>query len=253
MEIRGFPASLALGFFIYAWLFFYLFYIHNIKGTALNIFEFYTLTLIPILIITSVRGTEFFEAFGFSLGKGDFGVKVVRFFVAMILGYFLGFIIYYLGKISFVFYGQTLFPADIFLLQLFLSNVALVNVVNAFIIAFHEEILRITSLFIFNNYFYKKGFKNSFELAVILSSILFVLVHYFSWGGLTMPIIITMTSIVIVMTLSGLLLNRNIFGALGIETFTIWIPLFAHFSYDLHIFLNLSVYGAPMSMQIIQI
>jgi len=253
MEIKGFPASLALGLFIYAWLFFYLFYIHNIKGTSLNAFEFYTLTLIPILILTSVRGTEFFEAFGFTLGKGNAGIKIARFILALIIGFSIGFVIYYLGKMSAQIYGYFLFPADIFLLQLFLSPVLLQNLVNAFIVAFHEEILRITSLFIFNNYFYRKGIKAHFELAVILSSVLFVLIHYFSWGGLSMPVIFTMSIIVIVITLSGMLLHRNFLGNFGIESFTIWVPMFAHLFYDLFIFLNLSVYGAPMSMQIIQV
>lgn len=251
-KIEGIPSNPIFAIFIFGWLFLYLFYIHNVKGTQLNIFEFYTLTLIPILLVVSIRGEQLFKVLGFTLNNAPTRVIIIRFFLSLAFGVAIGYLVYKLGQLSFISFGYHILPFDVFVLQLFFSPVFLQNLLNSFIIAFHEEILRIVALLIFYNYFVEKRNKNALLLAILFSSLLFVLVHYFSWGGLNIPIVIVMTTVVSLFTISGYALNIGI-REIEYKQFSIWVPLFAHLTYDLSIFLSLSLYGSPFSISVVPI
>lgn len=243
--IEGIPKNPLLALFLFGWLALYLTFI-AIKGTNLNIFEFYTLTLIPILIIVSARGAQFFKALGFSLNNAPAHIIALRFIIAGIIGWFCGSIVYNIAKSS-------IFPADSLVMSVFLSYSPFENILATFVIAFHEEIIRIVGMLIFFNYFIEKtkNYRFSLFLAVLISSLLFVANHFYAWGRAILTYLIPMTLVVIFFTVSGFILTEETFGKLGIKTFTIWIPLFAHMSYDFHVLMNLTVYGIPTQLTIL--
>jgi hypothetical protein len=242
----GIPDSFIISSIPFAYLFFYLFYI-SLRQTALLSIEFYSLSLIPILFITSIRGRAFFDAIGFNLNDAPLYVIIGRFLILAFVGVFFGFFAYKLVN----FFAMQLFPFDVFYLQLTSANPLVLSIIDTAIIAFYEEIIRIVPVLGYANAFYKRGFKEgeSIIYGTFLGSFMFVLMHFFAWGGLNLMNILIMTTIVIFMTLIGwLLYYKELWGILTFKEFSCISSMLCHFIYDLQFSLSLRVLPGVLPM-----
>lgn len=240
---RGLPDSFLIGSIPFIYLFFYLFYI-NLRGTVLNIFEFYSLSLLPLLFLLGARGKELFDILGFDLNRAPFHIRIGRLLIFAMVGVLFGFAVYKLASIIFPLGLGMIFPFDVFYLQLTVASPLILAVIDTSIIAFFEEVIRIVPTLSYGNAFFKRGFKegDSIIYGVFLSSFLFIVCHFFAWGGLDLMSLIIMGGIAIFMTLIGwLLYHKEIWGPLTFKEFSIISPILAHFTYDLAIALSLRV------------
>ncbi len=247
---KGLPDSFLLSSIPFFYLIFYLFYI-SLRGTALNIFEFYTLSLIPILFIIGVRGRELFDILGFDLNNAPLHIVILRFLIIAFVGISFGFLVYKIGTSLFLLYGIQIFPFDLFYLQLTSGNPLPQTFIDTLIVAFFEETIRIVPILGYANAFYKRGFSEgeSIIYSVLFGSLFFVFCHYFAWGGLNILNVFVMTMIVVFMTLIGwFLYSRNLWGFLTFREYSIISPMFAHFIYDLSIALSLRVIPSPLAL-----
>jgi len=243
---EGMPKSFWVTTFIFMYLFFYLFYVH-LRGTQLNTFEFYTISLIPILIAVGVRGSKFFDDFGFNLGvKGTkWYIEIGRLLILSVIGFLIGFGMYELDKMSFSIVGYHLLPMDTYMIQYTISNQAFQTFVDVLIIAVFEEIIRAVGFMGYSNWFYSKGIdKNSSVIyGIILAGFMFILLHYFSWGGLNLISMGVGVASVSLMSFAGYTLReRKIFGKLGFYEWTIYAPIIAHLVFDFMTFMRLSIF-----------
>jgi len=247
---EGIPDSFLMGIIPFAYLFFYLYYI-SLKGTFLSIYEFYSLNLLPLLFIVSIRGSAFFDAIGLDLDNAPIHIVIGRLLILVFVGIVFGFSVYKFFNLL----GMQLFPFDFFYLQLTTANPFMLSIIDTGIVAFFEEVIRVVPMLIFINAFYKKGFKegDSIIYGVFLSSFLFILMHFFAWSGLNMMNVLVMTTTVIFMTLSGwLLYHRQLWGPLTFVEFSLISPMAFHFTYDISINLSLRVLSIlPMALGLI--
>ena len=241
---KGFPTSLMVTSLIFVYLFFYLTYVAY-RSSNLNYFEFYVISLLPVLLIVSVRGRNLFDEWGFNLNHAPLYILIGRLLIISFIGFLLGYGIFKLSHMTFSLFGFHLFPFDIAWLQLTVpSSPAFLTILDCLVIAGFEEIIRISGTLGFANYFFKKGFKteNAVVAGVVLSSALFILCHWYSWGGVNTFQLILGSVVVIVMTSIGWVLRvKDIWGPLSFMQFTIWGPIVAHFIYDFLEFQSLSI------------
>jgi hypothetical protein len=246
----GMPDSFIISTVPFFYLFFYLFYI-SLKGTSLTIFEFYTLSLLPILFITSIRGKELFDILGFNLDDAPAHVIILRFLIFAFVGFAFGYSIYKFIKS----FSLEIFPFDVFYLQLTSSNPLALTFIDTMIIAFFEEVIRIVPILGYANAFYKRGIRagDAIIYSTLLGSVAFVACHYFAWGGLNIMNILIMATIVTFMTLVGwILYHREIWGPLTFQEFSIISPMLTHFTYDLSVGLELRVLSLlPLALGLI--
>jgi hypothetical protein len=237
---KGFPDSFFLSSIPFIYLFFYLWYC-SLRGTALSIYEWYSLNLIPILFIIGVRGAkETFDALGFNLNNAPIYIVIGRFLILAFIGVVFGFSAYKFINLL----GMQLFPFDVFYLQLTTANPLVLSIIDTAIIAFFEEVIRIVPILGYANAFYKRGIRagDAIIYATMLGSLGFIICHYFAWGGLNIMNVLVMAATIIFMTLIGwLLYHKQLWGPLTFQEFSIYSPMFCHFTYDLSVTLSLRV------------
>jgi len=240
---KGMPDSFILTSLIFAYLFFYLFYT-SLRGSQLNYFEFYVISFFPILLLVSIRGRELFDILGFNLNHAPFYIVIARLLIVCLIGFLVGYGIYKMSSLSFSLFGFHIFPFDVFWLQLTApTSPAFLTLMDVIVIAGFEETIRAVGMMGYANSFYKRGIKESTSifLAMILSAVLFVVIHYFSWHGLSLPSIILGSSTVIAMTWIGFsLYYKEIWGRVAFVEFSIWAPIIAHLTYDYLVFQSLT-------------
>jgi len=240
---EGLPDSFLMGTIPFIYLFFYLFYV-SLRGSALNIFEMYSLSLIPLLIILGVRGRKFFDITGWDLNHAPLLIRIGRFAILTFTGFLIGYGLYKLSTLSFALFGFHLFPFDVFYLGLSVQNPTFLVLIDSLIIAVFEETIRIIPALIYSNAFYRMGYseETSIVFGVLLSSIIFIVCHVFSWGGLSLMQLLLGTSTIALMTLGGWVLRiKEIWGSLAFKEFSIYTSLVSHLIFDFLVFAQLAV------------
>jgi hypothetical protein len=240
---KGMPDSFILTSFIFAYLLFYLLYT-SLRGSQLNYFEFYVISFLPILLLVTIRGRELFDILGFNLNHAPLYIAITRLLIVCFIGFLVGYGIYKMSSLTFSLFGFHIFPFDVFWLQLTTpTSPAFLTLMDVIVIAGFEETIRAVGMMGYANAFYKRGFKESTSifLGMILSAVLFIVIHYFSWHGLNLPSLIIGSATVIAMTWIGFsLYYKEIWGKVAFVEFSIWGPIVAHATYDFLVFQNLS-------------